>query len=457
MRSPLSERRALIVVSNRGPVTYSRDASGARVERRGGGGLVTALRGLREHHDVTWIASATTDEDRVVATEGEGGASFVAHDPHAYDLYYNVVANPMLWFIQHSLWGPAFSPVIGRELHEAWHDGYEAVNRAFADAVVAQLDNNPNATVFFHDYHLYLATRMVRDARPDAKLAHFVHIPWPVDWTTLPPAMRRAVHEGLLANDVVAFHTKRWAQNFARSCADLSCDVGETLITHHPISIDVEEFDALRESENVLAAEAAIERPEKLIVRVDRTDPSKNIARGFRAFGILLDEHPEWRGRVKLLARLDPSRETIPEYVEYRAAIESEAAAVSARYPGAVEVQVADNFPQSVAAYKQYDVLFVNAVYDGMNLVAKEGPLVNARDGVLVLSENAGAHEELGDWAVTVNPFDVWEQAEALHQALSMGADERGRRARAIEAQVRQNDVAKWVQGLLADLDRVAA
>jgi trehalose 6-phosphate synthase len=347
--------------------------------------------------------------------------------------------------------------VIDRELHDAWRDGYEAVNSAFADAVVAQLDNTPDAIVFFHDYQLYLAPRMEREARPDAKLAHLVHTPWPADWTSLPLEMRRALHDGLLANDVVGFHTRRWAMNFERSCADLDCGTERTLVTHHPISIDVEEFEALRESEAVLLAEATLDRPEKLIVRVDRTDPSKNIARGFRAFGILLDEHPEWRGRVKLLARLDPSRETIPEYVEYRAAIEAEAAAVTARYPGSLEVQVADNFPQSVAAYKQYDVLLVNAVYDGMNLVAKEGPLVNARDGVLVLSENAGAHAELGDWAVTVNPFDVWGQAEALHQALTMEPEERRRRARAIQAQVRENDVTKWVAGLLADLDRVSA
>jgi trehalose 6-phosphate synthase len=454
----LSER-PLIIVSNRGPVTYDRDPTGVRVERRGGGGLVTALRGLRERHDVTWIASAATDEDRVVAAEGGGGGGvvLVAHDPHAYDLYYNVVANPMLWFIQHALWGPAFSPVVDRELHEAWRDGYETVNRAFADAVVAQLDDRPKATVFFHDYHLYLAPRMVREARPDATLAHFVHIPWPVDWTTLPLELRRAVHDGLLANDVVGFHTERWARNFERSCADLGCETGRTLVTHHPISIDPAEFDALGESEAVLAAEAALDRPEKLIVRVDRTDPSKNIARGFRAFGILLDEHPEWRGRVKLLARLDPSRETIPEYVRYRETIEAEAAAVTARYPGSLELQVADDFPKSVAAYKQYDVLLVNAVYDGLNLVAKEGPLVNVRDGVLVLSENAGAHDELGEWAVTVNPFDVWGQAEALHAALTMEAGERRRRAGAIEAQVREHDVARWIAGLLADLDCVSA
>jgi trehalose 6-phosphate synthase len=455
--SRASNRRRLIVVSNRGPVTYGRDADGNRVARRGAGGLVTALRGLLERHEVTWIASATTEEDRLVAAEGAGAVTMVAHDPRTYDLYYNVVANPMLWFIQHSLWGPAMSPVIDRAFHDAWHEGYETANRAFADAVVAQLDNTPDADVFFHDYHLYLAPRMVRERRPDARLAHFVHIPWPDDWTILPIEMRRAVHEGLLANDVVAFHTERWAHNFMRSCVDVCGGCGSTHVTNHAISIDVAEFDLLRQRADVLAAEEELERPEKLVVRVDRADPSKNIARGFRAFGVLLDEHPEWRGRVKLLARLDPSRERIPEYVAYREAIEAEAEAVQARHPGSVEVQLTDAFAQSVAAYKQYDVLFVNSVYDGMNLVAKEGPLVNERDGVLVLSENAGAHEELGEWAVTINPFDVWGQAEALHEALSMQEDERRRRAEAIRAQVREYDVARWVDGLLADLDRVAA
>jgi trehalose 6-phosphate synthase len=436
----------LIVVSNRGPVSYHRDASGARVERRSAGGLATALRGLR---DVTWIASASTEEDRAVAAEG---GNLVALDPEAYRLFYEVVANPMLWFVQHSLWSAATRPAIDAEFHRAWHEGYEAVNRAFAEKVVACLDDNPTATVFFHDYHFYLAPRYVRAARPDSKLAHFVHIPWPVDWSILPEPMRRAVHDGLLANDVVGFHTERWARNFERSCRDVVGDTGTTRITHHAISIDVAEFESLAASESVRAAEATLPRPEQLLVRVDRTDPSKNIVRGFTAFGVLLDQHPEWRGRVQMLARLDPSRESIPEYVEYRAAIEREVRDVNARHPEAIALQVADDFPQSVAAYKQYDVLLVNAVYDGMNLVAKEGPLVNTRDGVLLLSENAGAHVELADWALTINPFDVQGQADALHQALSMSAEERHRRAEALRAHVREHDVDAWLRDVLADL-----
>jgi trehalose 6-phosphate synthase len=447
-----SEGRRLIVVSNRGPVTYER-VGGERVERRGGGGLATALRGLRQRHDVTWIASAMTDEDRAVATEGGGEVVLIAHDPAAYDRYYNVVANPMLWFIQHALWPRATRPSLGRDFHEAWRDGYVRVNEAFAAAVVAELDNKPDAEVLFHDYHLYLAPALVRAARPDARLSHFVHIPWPTDWSVLPEPMRRAVHEGLLANDVVGFHTERWARNFGTSCADLYGGIGRTRVAHHAISIDVAEFEELAGGDAVRAEAAALPRPEKLIVRVDRTDPSKNIVRGLRAFELLLDVHPEWQGRVQLLALLDPSRQSIPEYADYAQAIEETAREIGERFPGAIDLRIDDNFARSVAAYLRYDVLFVNALYDGMNLVAKEGALVNERDGVLVLSENAGAHAELGDWAITVNPFDLWGQAEALHEALTMEPGERRRRAEALRAQVREHDVGQWIDSLLGDLE----
>jgi trehalose 6-phosphate synthase len=300
-----AQRRALIVVSNRGPVSYDRDDAGARVERRGAGGLVTALRGLVAHHDVTWIASAITAEDRVVAAEGAGdGVVLVAHDPVAYDGYYNRIANPLLWFAQHSLWPLGTAPAFDAADHRAWEEGYVRVNENFAAAVVAQLDNTPDATVFFHDYHLYLAPGFVRAARPAASLAHFVHIPWPADWSVLPATWRRALHEGLLANDVVAFHTERWAKNFGRSCDDVLGPGLRPRVAHHAISIDVAEFEQLAASDAVLAREAEIAagRPEQLIVRVDRADPSKNVVRGFRAFELLLELHDEWRGRVSLLA-----------------------------------------------------------------------------------------------------------------------------------------------------------
>ena len=243
----MAARRKLIVVSNRGPVSFTRDEDGNRVARRGGGGLVTALRSLVAHHDVTWIASAMTDEDRTVAEEAGGEAieevardgspyrlRLVSHDPAAYDWYYNVVANPTLWFLQHYLWALAYAPDIDRGLHHAWDDGYVPVNRAFADAVLIELDAQPDASVFFHDYHLYLAPRFVRDARPDASLGHFVHIPWPEPnlWRVLPEQIRRAIHDGLLANDVVGFHANRWRRSFLRSSRDLldaECDFDSSI------------------------------------------------------------------------------------------------------------------------------------------------------------------------------------------------------------------------------------
>src|SRR5919108_294981 len=393
----MASRRKLIVVSNRGPVSFDRDAEGRRVARRGGGGLVTALRSLVSHHDVTWVASAMSDEDREMAAEAGDGAleersddgspfrlRLVTHDQVAYDWFYNVVANPMLWFLQHYLWELAYTPSIDIALQNAWDEGYARANEGFAEAVLEELEAEPEAAVFFHDYHLYLAPRMVREAAPDALLAHFVHVPWPQTdyWHVLPD-------------------------------------------------------------------------------RVDRTDPSKNIVRGFRAFELYLEAHPEMHGRVGMLCHLDPSRQDIPEYAEYLGAIQREARRVNDRFQRdgwtPIELVVADDFTGSVASYKQFDALLVNAIYDGMNLVAKEAPLVNERDGVLILSENAGAHAELGEWALSVNPFDLAGQAEAIHAALELPAAERRGRLEAIRAHVREHDLGAWIAAQLADLDRGAA
>ena len=480
----------MIVVSNRGPVAYALDDDGALQVRRGGGGLVTALRSLVTHHDVTWIASVMSEGDRV-ALERAGGAAIeevardgstyrlrlVWHPLQAYDWYYNVVSNPVLWFAQHYLWDLATSPDWDQALHNAWNNGYVAVNRNFAQAVLDELEREPDAAVFFHDYHLYVAPGLVREAAPDATIAHFVHVPWPQPdyWRVLPQDIRRAVHEGILANDVVGFHTERWRRNFLRSCDDIvGAEVdfstglvrfGERCICANvrPISVDPSEFDDLAASEPVLANEATLftgERPEFVVLRVDRTDPSKNVVRGLRAYELFLERHPEFHTRVQMLALLDPSRQDIPEYAEYVAAIQRAARAVNDRFQREgwvpLDLRIGDDFTQAVAAYKQFDVLLVNAIFDGMNLVAKEAPLVNDRGGVLVLSENAGAHEELGEWALTVNPFDVSGQADAIHVALTMPAADRHRRLEAIRRTVRERDIKAWIESQLVDLDQTA-
>jgi len=428
-----------------------------------------------------------TEEDRAVA--GERGGSFVeqtgdgaqyrlrlvSHDPAAYNRFYNVLANPTLWFLQHYLWGLGSAPSFDPSLHEAWSEGYVPVNEAFAAAALEELDREPEAAVLFHDYHLYLAPRLVREARPGVVTSHFVHIPWPEPdyWHALPPELRVAVHEGLLANDVVGLNTDRWrralllsAERLLGARVDHRAGTVEhrghtTRVVARPISVDPAQFDRLAEDPAVLEREAALaaRRPEQLVLRVDRTDPSKNVVRGFRAFALLLERHPELHGRVGMAALLSPSRQDIPQYADYVAEVDAAALEVNERFGRAgwqpVELDIADDFLRSVAGYKQFDVLFANPVFDGLNLVAKEAFLVNEHDGVLVLSENAGVHEELGEWALSVNPFDISGQADALYAALTLEPGERRRRADAIREHVRTHDIRKWIEAQLADLDAV--
>jgi len=238
-----TERRKLLVVANRAPVTYE-----GGVAKRGGGGLVTALAGLIAHHDVTWIASAMSEEDRAMAHESGGSFEettrdgdayrlrLVAHDSPAYELFYNVVANPTLWFLQHRL--PL--RVLGPEFRRAWDEGYVPVNTAFAAATLEELVRDPDAAVLFHDYHLYLAPALVRAARPDVVSSHFVHIPWPEPdaWSALPQDLTAAIHEGLLANDVVGFHTERWRRDFCECIGQfVPGGVGATRVVAHPIGV----------------------------------------------------------------------------------------------------------------------------------------------------------------------------------------------------------------------------
>ena len=484
----MSGRRKLIVASNRGPLFFDRDASGERIVRRGGGGLVTALRGLIADHDVTWIASAMSDEDRVVAREhgdepieeSRNDVTYwvrlLAHDQLSYDRYYNVVANGTFWFIQHYLWGLASTPDIEPSFRIAWRDGYQRVNRAFADAILERARPQPRAPrSSCRTTTCTSSPGHVREARPDARVMQFIHIPWAQAdfWHVLPEDVRRAVHEGLLANDVVGFHTDRWRRNFVESCMAITgaewdpereCLVHDGRRTHvvtRPIGIDPDEFEALKQHPAVLEEERKIveTRPEMLIVRVDRTDPSKNIVRGFRAFALLFQRYPELAGRIGMLALMDPSRQDLAPYSEYLVAIQREARALNERFGTdgwqPIDLRVGDNFHEAVAAYKQFDVLLVNPIFDGMNLVAKEAPFVNEHDGVVVLSENAGAHHDIGDWTVTVNPFDIEGMAEGLYEALTMAPDERRRRSQALTQYVREHDVGSWASDQLADLDRL--
>jgi trehalose 6-phosphate synthase len=473
----------LVLVSNRGPVTFEPDG---RV-RRGTGGLVTALIGLASHRDVTWIASAMTDEDIRAADEhdgrpfpvrapggGEYRVKLVASDPDAYDRFYNIIANPMLWFIQHYLWDLSNAPDIRRNETEAFEFGYNAVNEDLARAVLEEIEGIEKPVVMAHDYHLYTLPGLIRRARPDAFLHHFVHIPWSQSdsWRVLPAMIREDIYYGILANDIIGFHTRSYRRNFLQCCRDLLglevdfdrgvvyCGDREVWVRAYPLPIDAPAVQAVatRDRTQQFEHELLRRRRDHLILRVDRADLSKNVLRGFGAFDVFLEQHPEFREKVTFIAQLMPSRTDVPEYAEYIERIEAVVAVVNHRHGSPdwmpIQLKLRDDLEEAVAAYKHYDVLMVNAMFDGMNLVAKEGPMVNEHAGVSILSENTGAHEELGEYALSVNPFDIQELADSIHAALTMHPEERRRRHEGLKSIVTARDPGDWIDEQLEDIRR---
>ncbi len=481
----MSAERPLVLVSNRGPVTFG---PGGEM-RRGTGGLVTALIGLANHRPVTWVASAMTDEDVAQAERHDGrpfpvrtsdGGEYlvklVASDAEAYDRFYNIIANPMLWFIQHYLWDLSNAPDIRRHETEAFEFGYNVVNEDLARAVLEEIEGQDNPVVMVHDYHLYTLPGLIRRERPDALLHHFVHIPWsqPDSWRVLPTMIRQDIYSGILANDIVGFHTRSYRRSFLQCCQDLiECDVEyergivrvgdrEVWVRAYPLPIDSGGVQAVAARPRVREFEEELlrRRREHLILRVDRADLSKNVLRGFSAFDVFLEQHPEFHERVTFIAQLMPSRTDVAEYAEYLERIEAVVAVVNHRHGSPdwmpIQLKLRDDLEEAVAAYKHYDVLIVNAMFDGMNLVAKEGPMVNERAGVSILSENTGAHEELGECALSVNPFDIQELADSIHAALTMPMEERRRRLEGLQAIVTRRDPGDWVDEQLTDIRKRA-
>ncbi len=476
-----------IVVASRGPVDLEVDQAGTEQVRRGGGGLVTAMSALARASRATWVATSRGEVDRpLVERAGADGISevttedgqtyrvaYVTPDREAFDFYYSEISNPLLWFVQHYLWDLGREPILDAHTERAWTDGYVAVNQQFCDRVVALAKaGRERPLVLTQDYHLYLLPGLIRPLLPDARLQHFIHIPWPTPqyWKVLPRHMRDAILAGILGNDVVGLQTTLDVRNFLLTCEEnmgLTVDHRQSTvffdgrsvwIRAYPISIDVARMSELAAGETVAAYERQIEswRPDYLILRVDRTDLSKNIVRGFLAYERLLETHPELRGRVVFWALLQRSRQDVDAYRSYLGALVSAAAHVNRRFQTGtwmpIRLEVESNMPKAVAAYKSYDALLVNPIYDGMNLVAKEGVLCNARDGVLVLSENAGSYEELGSYALAINPFDIDQTADALYSALTMSKRDRAQTARQLKQVVRKNDIVRWISTQLQDL-----
>ncbi len=488
------EGHGLILVSNRGPVEHAFDPDGSPQAIRGAGGVVSGLLSAIGQHPVTWIALAMNDADRAMARVRGKAAIQGADDlenialrlvdvPQAtYSRYYDGISNRILWFAQHYLLQPTAARQFGQRTRKDWEQGYRAVNEAVADAVLAELDVQGTETpVLFQDYHLYLAPERVRAAQPGARLAHFVHIPWPESryWELMPEDMVCAIYRGLASNDLIGFQTQRDARNFLEGATRflqgatpvrdergemvaLSWQGRRILVQAYPIAVTPTEVKASAERDDAIAEAECLCRElddeMKLIVRVDRVEPTKNIVRGFQAYERLLREHHELHGKVTFLALLVPSRQGMREYQAYERQIRRQIERINARFerPGwqPIVAIFGNHRARALACMRRFDVLLVNPVIDGMNLVVKEGALVNERDGVIVLSRTAGAFEQLHEQVLGIPPLDVWATAGALYQALSMPADERHTRAARLKRILHGEDAHRWLSGQLSDLER---
>jgi trehalose 6-phosphate synthase len=482
----------ILVASNRGPVSFREEDDGTLSARRGGGGLVSGLSAIGADDSCVWVCSALSDADRRAASQAPDGridavgypgfstaegsgrpVRMLDIEPGTFHRAYNGIANSTLWFVHHLLYDTPVKPVFDERFQREW-TSYEAYNAAFADALAAEAARG--AAVLVQDYHLTLTPELLRRRRPDLRIGHFSHTPWapPEYYRMLPDAIARQVLTGILGSDRAAFLTRRWAAAFVDCCQTvLGATVqrpedGDMTVTHegrttrvgvHGLGADTDFLRSRAHQPDVDARLSALRAQVgdcRTIVRVDRTELSKNIVRGLLAYRHLLTSRPEWRGRVVHIAFAYPSRHDLPEYREYTAAVQRVAQEINDEFGTEswrpLIVHVNDDFPRSLAAYRMADVALVNPIRDGMNLVAKEIPVVSDEGCALVLSHEAGAAAELAGDALMVNPYDVIGTADALHEALLMPAEERTSRTKRLAAAAAALPPQQWFLDQLAAL-----
>lgn len=446
----------LVVVSNRGPLSFTTGPDGELKATRGAGGLVSSLGPAVAGTGATWVAAAVSDDDRRAAQEGAVEAEgfrvrTLAVDPPAYRRFYDTIANATLWFLNHGLFDLTRRPRIDRRWHEAW-DTFRAVNETFAGAVAEEAPEN--GTVIVHDYHLPLLGATLATRRPDLRTAYFHHTPFcePSALRVLPDEVARELLAGMAGHGACGFHSPRWAGAYEDCSRAVLGWAPPTFVS--PAAVDAGALAEVAASDECGAELARLDEAigdRKVVVRVDRIEPSKNLLRGFLAFEALLEARPQWRERVVFVASVYPSRDKLPEYLAYRNEVEALVERVNTTWATPswtpVLLESGDHFPRSVAALRRYDVLLVNPVRDGLNLVALEGPLLNERDGVLALAREAGVWDRLEEQALGLNPFDVTGTAAVLDRALSLDAEERRRRAEGL----RQVGAGHTPQDWLAD------
>ncbi len=452
------EQRPVVIVSNRGPLSFRTGEGGDLVATRGAGGLVSGIAPLVTGTDATWIAAAMTDGDRTAAdggvVEAEGfRVGMLDIDPETFRQAYDVVCNATLWFLHHGLYELARRPRFDTRFREAWAS-YREVNRAFADAVAASAPDG--AAVLVQDYHLALVGSLLADSRPDLRTVHFSHTPFasPDLWRVLPTDLGAELLAGMAGHHACGFHSRRWAAAFEACCEE---QLGRTPTTFvAPLAPDAADIGAVAAGAACGVALTDLDAAlgdRAFIVRVDRIELSKNILRGFIAFEDLLERYPEWRERAVFGAFVYPSREGLPEYLAYRQEVEATVRRINQRWatPGWTPVMLdpSDDFPRSVAALRRADVLLVNPIRDGLNLVAEEGALVNDRDAVLLLSPEAGVWDQLAGVARPVHPYDISGTADALADALAASPEQRAVEAAELRRRASARTPRDWLDDQL--------
>jgi trehalose 6-phosphate synthase len=481
----------LIVATNRGPVEYYIGQDKKLKHRRGSGGVVTALLEALPSMDATWIALAMTEGDRIALQDAPDGRlssplpgqqmqlRYMTVSKNVYHNHYDMISNRVLWFAQHYLLDRPEASIPSERILHAWDNGYVKANSAIADAVCAEVERNQSSStaVLLHDYHLYLAPAMIRDRCKPSVMQQFIHIPWPEIryWQAhLPSSITQAIYNGLLGNDIIGFQTRRDVQNFLEGVRTLFDDAdvdvengsivrqGRRSVVHdYPISISVwEERRAVQST----AGKRASRRTRSLlkeqnIMRVDRIEPTKNILQGFQAYQYLLNQHSELQGRITFLAFLVPSRQSLPIYRQYRQDILKLIENINQQFGDKnwtpIHAFVQNDRIEALVALQFYDALLVNPLIDGMNLVAKEGPAVNQKDGVLVLSRTSGAFQQLGNASIPISPADTVETAEALYKALTLSPEERHELAEPARQEVERDDLKTWISQQVRDINAV--